>query len=203
MNLLLCFSIGLVLSLLGSIPINMITLSIIQQGINKGEKAALKMAYGASIPQLIYTYLTLYSFDFFHNNLIMEQQLQTGAGVIFIGLSFYFFRQKIEEQTLNTSSKANTTHLSFTRGLIISFLNVLVIPFWIFIAVYLGTYGIVVSTQSEILLFSIGSALGALVTFIAYAKSSEFIIRRIGKLVTYTNKIAGVIFLLLGIYQFM
>ena len=172
-----------------------------QHGIEKGEKAAFKMAYGASIPQLIYTYLALFGFDYFHNNLIFERQLQAVAAIVFIGLSLYFFWPKKEKKPLNESAKATTNHLSFTRGLILSFLNVLVIPFWIFMAVFLGTYGIAVVTQNDILIFSIGSALGALVAFGGYAKMSEFIIRRIGKLVNYTNRVAGIIFLILGVYQ--
>ena len=113
-------------------------------------------------------------------------------------LVFYNFFKESQPPTAPTEKY---DYFDFGRGFIVATMNVLIIPFWLFIALWLANYDMTFDNQTNIIVFSIGSALGALAVFIGYAELGQYILARIGKIVKYTNKIVGVVFVVLGIYQ--
>ena len=111
-------------------------------------------------------------------------------------------QRKEKRPTCTPSAPADSyDYFDFGRGFIVATMNVLIIPFWLFIALWLSNYDFTFDTQTNIIAFSLGSALGALAVFIGYAELGHYILARIGKIVKYTNKIVGVVFVILGIYQ--
>ena len=199
MNLLVSFIIAFILSALSSLPTGLITLNIMQRAIESSKKAAIMMALGSTLPEFVYTYIALYGFDFFNDNISIGQDIQITATIIFFLLAVYFLTKKSEKPNLTPSKKDD--YFNFGRGFLVAAMNILVIPFWIFIALWLQTYGFSFVTSAEIIFFSIGSALGALLIFLAYAELGHLIFQKLGTIVRYTNKAIGISFLLLGIYQ--
>lgn len=170
-----------------------------QRAIESGKKAAILMAFGATLPEFFYTYIALYGFDFFNNNTVVNEHIQLIATIIFFLLATYFLSKKPEVQRLEKNEKEN--YFDFGRGFLIGTMNLLIIPFWIFIAIWLQSYDFTFLTQSEIILFSLGAALGALLVFLAYAELGHLVLQKIGTVIKYTNKVVGLMFLGLGVYQ--
>ena len=94
MNLILYFSIALVLSFLGSLPIGLITLTITQKTIQNGRHSGLMIALGATIMEFIYAFIALLSLDLFTQNTSTRNYIKIFATAIFLALGFYFLWKK-------------------------------------------------------------------------------------------------------------
>lgn len=187
------------LSALGSIPPGLITLTIMQRTIHAGRKAGLMVALGASIPEFVYAYVAMISLRFFQENIAIEQGIQGFATVVFLALGSYYLLKESKPPQLEVSPQKNRRN--FIQGLWSGVVNMLIIPFWIFIGSWLSTYDFVFSDSFLVVVFSLGAALGAFVVFLMYAELGNFLLRRLGDIVRYTNKAVGLIFLGLGFYQ--
>lgn len=201
MEVVIYFFSAFILSALGSVPPGLITLSIVQRTITSGKKAGLLVALGASLPEFIYAYVALVSLHFFQDNFRIEQSIQGFAIIVFLALGAYYLLKKSKPPTLQQEKKTKQHNL--IRGLLAGTLNILIIPFWIFIATWLASYGFEFSSPFITVVFCLGAALGALLVFWLYAILGHFLLSRLGDVVRYSNKVIGLIFFLLGIYQFI
>ena len=192
------FFIAFFLSALGSTPIGMITLKVTEKTIHDGFRSGVMVALGATVIEFLYTYIALSSTDFFLDNVNINSTINLIAMVVFFGLGFYHIFKK-SKVVLNHSGEYKT--FDFFKGLILASMNMLIIPFWIFLVIWLKNYGVELSTNFEQLIFSAGAAFGALIIFLLYVRLGKFIATRIQKVAFYTNKLVGSLFLMLGIYQ--
>lgn len=179
-------------------PTGLITVTVAQRTIEAGKKAGYMLSFGATVIEFIYTYIALYGLTFFQENVATNYYMQVFATVVFFAFGLYNF---FKESQPPTTTSDNYDYFDFGRGILVAAMNILIIPFWLFIALWLSGYDMIFDSQANIIVFSIGSALGALAVFIGYAELGHYILARIGKIVKYTNKIVGVVFVILGIYQ--
>jgi len=198
MNLILYFSIALVLSFLGSLPIGLITLTITQKTIQNGRHSGLMIALGATIMEFIYAFIALLSLDLFTQNTSIGNYIKIFATAIFLAMGFYFLWKKNSTEVRPTAAY---NYFDFLRGFIVGTMNLLIVPFWIFLGIWLKANGVSFKNNFDILIFSSGAALGALLAFFGYILLSEFIVKRTKKINQYTNKAVGILFLGLGIFQ--
>ncbi len=198
MSLILYFLISFIISAIGSLPTGLITLTVMQRTVDAGKKAGYMLSYGATVIEFVYTYIALYGLTFFQESVATNYYMQVFATVVFFGFGIYNFF-KATKQPAAPSEKYD--YFDFGRGIIVAAMNVLIIPFWLFIALWLSSYDMTFDSQANIIVFSLGSALGALAVFIGYAELGHYILARIGKIVQYTDKVVGVVFVILGIYQ--
>lgn len=198
MSLFTYFITALVLSSLGSIPVGIITLTITERTINKGFKSGLMIALGATIMEFVYTFIALYGLDFLNTNVQIGFSIKILATCIFFILGFYYLLKKskpVKQTTLGFN------YFDFFRGVLVGALNMLIIPFWIFLALWLKTQGFKFSDNTQILIFSFGAAIGAFSIFLIYIKLGKYVMTRMQRITMYTNKGVGSLFLILGIYQ--
>lgn len=198
LDLLLYFSIALILSWLGSLPIGLITLTITQKTIEKGKKAGWMIAFGATIIEFAYTYIALLSLDLFTENTNIGRYIKIFATVAFFGMGIYFLLKK---NKTNLSPVKAYDYFDFLRGIIVGMMNMLIIPFWIFLGIWLESNGVPLHQHIDRISFSIGAALGALIAFWMYIWLSTFITKKIKTINQYTNKAVGVLMLGLGLFQ--
>ncbi len=198
MDLIYYFFIALILSLLGSLPIGIITLTIIQKTIEKGNQSGLMISLGATIMEFVYTYIALISLDLFTKNLAIGNYIKIFAIVIFFLLGTYYFFKKTSPKLKQTSEY---DYFDFLRGFVVGLMNMLIIPFWIFLGIWLKSNGMAFDDHTCILIFSLGAAIGAFLAFLAYIWFSGFISKKVKTINQYTNKVVGVLFLGLGVFQ--
>lgn len=198
MNIILYFLIALVLSFLGSLPIGLITLTITQKTIQNGRHSGLMIALGATVMEFVYTFIALLSLDLFTQNTSIGNYIKIFATVVFLVMGFYFLLKKNSEQ-LKTVGEYN--YFDFLRGFIVGMMNMLIVPFWIFLGIWLEANGISFKNKSIIFVFSIGAAIGAFLAFLGYILLSEYIVSKTKEIDRYTNKAVGVLFLGLGLFQ--
>jgi threonine/homoserine/homoserine lactone efflux protein len=198
MNLFFCFVIAFIISALSSFPTGLVTLNVMQRTKDAGKKAGYMFSLGALVMEFVYTYIALFGLQFFQENVATNFYMQVFATLVFFGFGFYNLFKKQKELELD---QGKVDYFDFGRGVLVTSMNVLIIPFWLFIAHWLSTYDLFFDTPILLMVFSIGSALGAFVVFILYVELTHFILGRIGKVVQYTDKLVGIIFFILGIYQ--
>lgn len=203
MNTLLLFIITFVISAAGSAPPGLINMMVLERAISRGKKAGVMTAMGTLIPEFVYTFLAAYAYTTINNNVELGQNLKLGGGLVLVVLgSFYFFRRP-EEPKLDYTSSKRDTYRGFRKGFFTASINMLIIPFWAFVAGYLGSHGYALTDMTDLLAFALGSALGALVMFLLYVRLGHFILQRISKVARYSNKFLAVLFFSLGVYQLL
>ncbi len=186
------------LSALGSLPVGMITLKVAEKTIYDGYRSGLMLSLGATVIEFLYTVVALIGMDIFLKNLEVNSFFNVLAMTVFFILGFYHLFKKAKPAL---HSKGEYKTFDFLKGILLASMNMLIFPFWVFLAVWLKGYGFAFSSYEQILVFSIGSALGALVIFLAYSRLGRLVVNKMQSVSFYTAKAVGMLFLLLGIYQ--
>jgi threonine/homoserine/homoserine lactone efflux protein len=201
MSIVLLFVLTFIISAIGSAPPGLINLMVMKRAIAAGRKAGVFAAFGTIIPEFVYTYIAVYGYLTIAKDEAIGHNLNLAGAVVFFSLAIFYLFQKAEEPSLDIASSPKDNFVSFQRGFFTATINLLVMPFWAFMALSLHTYGYEFKDQIELLTFSSASALGALGMFLLYARLGHLIVCRMEKLVQYTNKFLALVFLVLGLYQ--
>ena len=189
---------GILFSALGAIPPGLINLSVAERAMTRGRRPGIMVAIGAALTQLIYTFIAVYFIDTIIKNEIITESINWAACIIFLGLGIYYLFKKA---TIVKPSRTSSDRKHFGYGIVIAGMNMLIIPTWIFIAVWLKSNGFDFTAIREIIFISLGSGVGALLIFIGYVRLSGYILTRMSSVVKYTNRFLGVIFISLAAYQ--
>lgn len=196
-ELLLYFLVAFVLSFVGGLPLGLITLNIVQRTVQNGIKAGIMVSLGATIIEFAYTYVALVGLDMFATSDQVNLYINVAATVVFFSMAIYFLFKKNDD----FKEASDYNYFDFFRGIMIASMNVLIIPFWVFITLWLMTYNFHFEKQPTIISFSIGSALGALAAFVLYIYISDLVMKKSAMINKYTNKVIAFVFLGLGIFQ--
>ncbi len=197
MTLTATFIVALVLSFIGSMPTGLITLSIIQRTVEKGIKSGLMVSLGAVIPEFIYTAVALFMMQALAGDIPYNRWIQGGSAALFLFLGIYYFVKKPVQRT----AVGPHIYRDFVRGVVVGFLNMLIVPYWVFVVAWLQGNGYPLEAKGSIWIFSAGAALGAWMVFVLYTYGSQYLADRIGAVRQYTNKGVGAIFLGLALLQ--
>lgn len=201
MTYLLPAILGFLLSFIGSLPLGIINMTVADTTIHRGMKAGVWVAIGASLVELIQSFIAIKFTWLFVDNSDLEFWMGIIALLVFWVLGiYYFFFAKASKSEVNIQNDGKKMP-DFFRGILVSSMNVLVIPYWVFYGGYLSSQGWLVLENEVILVFVIGVMLGTFVLLLLYAKLGQLITNRATQLTKFVNKFIGVIFMLFGIYQ--
>ena len=138
MILLYLFLFGVIFSALGAVPPGLINLAVAVRTITRGYRAGIMVSLGAGVTQLIYTFISVYFIDTIIKNAIITQTINWIAGIIFLILGLYYIVKKVRKiQPVKDTSDSK----HFGYGIGIAAMNFLIIPTWIFVAVWLKSNG--------------------------------------------------------------
>jgi threonine/homoserine/homoserine lactone efflux protein len=193
------FFVGLLFSFLGSIPPGTLNLCVLQLGLEKKIGAALRFALAVSIVEYPYTWIGV-QFEYWITSspaVINNFQLLTAIVMTLIGLLNIWSAQRPADFTVRFNESG------FRRGLVLSVLNPMAIPFWIGITAYLKAQGwIDLSSPGKLHSYIFGTSVGAMLlltlfTYLAHRLSAYVTSNRLVKL------LPGLTLLALGIYAFV
>jgi threonine/homoserine/homoserine lactone efflux protein len=196
MNALQTFLIAFVFSFLGSIPPGTLNLTVLRLGLEHKMNIAWRFALAAALVEYPYAWLALLFEDWITASPIVVNNFKLISAVVMITLGVI---------TIRSASKAapaaeTVRESGFRKGLLLSVLNPLALPFWIGVTAYLKSQGwISLSTAAEVHSYLFGISLGALVLLISVA----YLARKATTALSVQGKlkfIPGVVLLLLGIY---
>jgi len=199
MDMLQNFLFAIVFSFLGSIPPGTLNLTVIQLGIEKKMKIAWRFAIAAALIEYPYAWIAVAFEGWLKSSPVILGNFKLISAAVLIllgGLNIWssqrptVFTRKFQES-------------GFRRGVILSILNPLAMPFWIAITAYLNVQGwINLSTNGQLHSYLAGISIGAFILLILAAYLSK-------KMVTAyqpgskVKLIPGLVLLALGIYAFI
>ncbi|MDV7185649.1 LysE family transporter [Lutibacter sp. TH_r2] len=187
---------GILMSYIGFISPGMINMASLKISLNKGRKQGLLFAFGASLIVFIQSGIALFFADYFVQNPQIVSYLKIAGVVVFFLLAIVFFVQA--KRKIN-SLKEKDKNRYFLKGIGMSLINMLAIPFYLAVSIFLASEGKIIIEQPYILLFVFGASLGAFLLFSTYIAFANFISTRIAFIAKNINYILSGLFLVLGI----
>lgn len=193
------FLIAFVISLFGTIPIGLIAVTVVDHTISKGQRAGIMIALGASFFEFFYTYVALVGLDFMATHEQYDHYIQVATCIIFFALGLYFFFSKTPAK--KETEVKNDDQRVFWKGFITGSMSIAIIPFWVFIGLFLKTCDIIMISAVDRIAFSIGSAFGAFAIFVGYAVVSKKIVERFAWASKMSNRVSAFVLFGLGFIQ--
>ena len=187
---------GLIMAYFGLISPGMLNMTALKIRLNNSKIESVKFAIGASLVVFFQAGVALFFADYFVKNPKIIEILKIVGVFVFLALAvFFYFLSRKKIKTKDDESNKNY----FTRGLAMSALNMLAIPFYLGVSLFLVSESKIVTIQPYILLFVIGAVIGSFLLFYTYILLAKIIIKKISFIATNINIILSLLFLILGI----
>jgi len=192
------FLVGLIFSFLGSIPPGTLNLAVLQLGMEHKIKTAIRFSLAVAIIEYPYAWIAVVFEDWVTSSpLIIDNfPLITAVVMIVIGAFTLWSARKPSELSVRFNESG------FRRGIILSILNPMAIPFWIGVTAYLKAQGWVdLSTQSLLHSYVFGTSVGVIILLVLFT----FLAKRLAHYIKdnrYVKLVPGFTLLVLGLYAF-
>jgi threonine/homoserine/homoserine lactone efflux protein len=195
METLIAFALAFFFSFVGSIPPGTLNVTMIQLGLDHKMEIAWRFAIAAAIVEYPYAWLAV-EFETVITSLpFITKHLQLIAGCVMVIVGA--FNLRTAEKPTRFSEKFQAS--GFRRGIILSILNPMALPFWIGITAYLKSVSLItLSTSAQIHAYLFGVSLGALALLILFAVIAKNLIAHL-KEFSLIKKIPGILLLVLGV----
>lgn len=196
METLQTFLMAFVFSFLGSIPPGTLNLTVLRLGLEHKINIAWRFALAAALIEYPYAWLALLFEDWITSSPVIVNNFKLISAIVMITLGVLTIRAALKP----AADVGSVRESGFRKGLVLSILNPLALPFWIGITAYLKSQGwIALSSNREIHSYLFGISLGALTLLILVA----YLARKATVVFSPSAKvkfIPGVVLLLLGTY---
>ncbi len=199
MDVLQNFLLAFLFSFLGSIPPGTLNLTVLQLGLERKTNIAWRFAIAVAIVEYPYAWLA-----------IKFENLITASPVVLDNFKLISAIVMILLGTLNVWSAQKPTVFAekfqesgFRRGIVLSILNPLALPFWITITAYLRVQGWVELYDNSLLhSYLLGISLGtlSLLIMVAYLAKRMVLMFEPGSKI---KQIPGFVLIALGLYAFI
>ncbi|MFN0033899.1 MAG: LysE family transporter [Saprospiraceae bacterium] len=189
---------GFALSLFGSLPPGLISLTVSQTSISRGLAAAMAVAFGAAAAEFFQAWAAVLLTDWFLSHPVAERSFHWAALPVFFVLGFYlifFAKTPRSPEGLPPAPLARQV----AKGALVSVFNLLAVPYWFVYCAWLRVEGWWQEGFFYTLVFSLGVSIGTLFALGLYAWLGQAILRRSGAVARYANGLIGLIFLGLGL----
>lgn len=189
---------GFILSLFGSIPPGLISLTVAQTSITRGWKPALVLALGAALAEFFQAWGAVLLADWFLSHPAAERGFHWAAVPVFfaLGIHLLFFAKAPKGPA---AIMPGDLFKQFYKGLIVSAFNLLAVPYWFVYCGWLKVEGWWREGLFWTLVFSLGVSIGTVFALGLYAWLGQIILHRSKELARYANALIGLIFLALGV----
>lgn len=196
MHYILPFAIGFLASFLGFLAPSMLNMTTAKISIEKGKKAGIQFAIGASCIVFIQGFIAVSFSKYLVANPAVIKQFKTAGIFVLVALSVYFFIQARKKIKIREKTKKDK---SFVTGLVMSSVNMLAIPFYLVTAVLAESKGWMRIEQPFSTIYVVGAVLGIFTLFSMYAVFAELIAKRVQFISKNINYILSVLFIVLAI----
>ena len=162
--------IGFFGSFIGVLPPGLINMYAAKISMKEGRKRAFLFSIGVCITVMIQTYAALLMAGYIGKHPEVVNMLQKVALGIFISLTIYFIfiakDTRREMRDHNENSKRNR----FFLGMFIAILNLLPIPYWIYLSITFSSFGIFSFSLPELFTAVIFSGIGTYASLSLYVQ---------------------------------
>ncbi len=176
MAILFNFIIGFTAAFIGVIPPGLVNMSAAKISMKEGRRNAMLFSLGVCVTVMLQTYIALLLSRYLDNNPGIIDLLQQVALGIFICLTIYFlFIAKDTRRDVPRNLVIKSKKTRFFGGMFIAGLNVLPLPYWVYVSVTFSVFGWFSFGTPELVAAVFASGLG---TFIMLALYIHFFKRK-------------------------
>lgn len=198
MPILINFFVAFIFSFGGTIPPGSLNLIILQLGFQQKVRIAWRFALAACFIEYFYAWIAVKFQELIVSSPILLKHIELVAAIVMTSLGVFSLISVHKPSKF--SEKFNNS--GFRRGIVLSILNPLVLPFWVATTAYLHGMGWVeFSSNARLHSYLIGACLGSLTVFVSFIYLAKRIVLQYHHEVMF-QKIAGIVLLALGFYAF-
>jgi threonine/homoserine/homoserine lactone efflux protein len=198
MGYLYVFFLGFIFSFVGSIPPGTLNVSILQMALQGKTGSATRFAFAVAIVEYPYAWIGVQFQYWLTSSPMVVENFELIAAVVMIGLGV--FNLLPAKQPTGFAKKFSES--GFRRGLALSVLNPMAIPYWMGFTAYMKAQGwINLSTTGLLHAYVLGTSIGALALLTLMISFAQ----RLAPYVSgskWIKVIPGLILLALGLYAF-
>ena len=177
---------GFFIAFLAVIPPGLINMTAAKISLQEGKNIAISFALGASVIIFFQTFIAVLFARFTNNHQEIVSTLQKIGIFVFSVLSIYFFWIAKKPKKIKTDSRVKGKSSRFFLGMLLSILNLLPIPFYVFASMTLAASGYFSFDKIPVAEFVIGVMSGSftvlyiyIVAFKKIENKTEFLMRNI------------------------
>lgn len=200
MDFILPLVLGYCIAVLAVILPGLINMTAAKISLQEGKNEALSFAAGASIVVFLQTYVAVIFARFISVHLEIISLLQEIGILVFTALSVYFFwiakKPKKQQKDIKIKGKSNR----FYHGILLSMLNFLPVPFYVFTSISIASSGYFHFEKFEIINFVLGVMFGSFSVFYLYIVAFKMIEEKTTFLMKNINSIVGSITGLIAVF---
>jgi len=200
MNLFLSPLLGFSIAFISVVPPGLINMTAAKISTQEGKGMALSFAIGASAIIFIQTFIAILFSRLISNNVQFVSILQEIAIFVFLVLSCYFFYFAKKPKKIKASPKVKGKSNRFFLGVFLSALNILPIPFYVFLSMSLAASGYLDFDKISIFTFVLGVVCGSFAVFYLYIVAFKKIERRADFILRNINNIIGSVTALMALF---
>ncbi|WP_103069395.1 LysE family translocator [Aquimarina sediminis] len=183
-------------SLVGVIPPGLVNMTVARTCLERGKNNGILVAIGASVIVVFQALIAILLAKYiFFNPFVRNILLRTGA-VIFFFMAIYFFA-KAKQKSTKIKVYRNRDTRSFFKGVMISAINVLPIPYFCAVAAGMSVSGKMEYDAGRIIAFIIAAGAGTFVTLYFYVFSFLKIEKKTESITKYSNYFMAILMLVL------
>jgi threonine/homoserine/homoserine lactone efflux protein len=191
---------GIITTYISYLAPGMLNMTAVQVAIDNGTKKAAMFSIGSSIVIAFQASIALLFANYLHQHPELLNQLEVAGLFVFFALAIFFFvKTRFKFKYRKNKQKGNF----MLRGVGMSFMNMLAIPFYLGIGTYLATKDLLIMETSYVLFFALGTLIGAGVLFYSYIFFAKIIKEKANFIARNMNYILSGLFLFLGVLTWL
>jgi threonine/homoserine/homoserine lactone efflux protein len=188
---------GFISSFVGTLPLGMLNLTILQLALANRQQQAIAFSLGATLIEFIQIGITLLGM----NVLLAIPQLSQAISIISIPVLLYLgyqnFKKKEETEGITLTAKS-----AFWQGFVLGFANVVVYPFWLLWGNVFVQNGWLTPTPEAYFYFSFAAAIGTFGAFLFFILLGKILWQRLSRVQKMIDKLIGYTFFGFAAFQF-
>ena len=199
---------GFFIAFLAVIPPGLINMTAAKISLQEGKNEAISFAIGASVIIFFQTFIAVLFARFISNHQEIVSTLQEIGIFVFSLLSIYFFWIAKKPKKIKTDSRVKGKSNRFFLGMLLSTLNLLPIPFYVFASMTLAASGYFIFDKIPVAEFVIGVMSGSftvlyiyIVAFKKIENKTEFLMRNINTIIGSVTTFMAVLTLFKLLYK--
>jgi threonine/homoserine/homoserine lactone efflux protein len=199
---------GFFIAFLAVIPPGLINMTAAKISLQESKNEAISFAIGASVIIFFQTFIAVLFARFISNHQEIVSTLQEIGIFVFSLLSFYFFWIAKKPKKIKTDSRVKGKSNRFFLGMLLSTLNLLPIPFYVFASMTLAASGYFNFDKIPVAEFVIGVMIGSftvlyiyIVSFKKIENKTEFLMRNINTIIGSVTTFMAVLTLFKLLYK--
>ena len=199
---------GFCIAFLAVIPPGLINMTAAKISLQEGKNVALSFAIGAAVIIFFQTFIAVLFARFINNHQEIVATLQEIGIFVFSLLSIYFFWIAERPKKIKTDSTVKGKSNRFFLGMLLSTLNLLPIPFYVFASMSLSASGYFSFDKIPVSSFVIGVVSGSFAVFYIYIvafkkieKETEFLMRNFNTIIGSVTTFMAIVTLFKLLYK--